>query len=97
MSSLSVLCLGTLEFLQKAFCFENMSGQKDVAAAQDVLKGKQASSLTCTVRLYLFIFSSYKHKTLLLEIRTSIRVVIMCHQVWSEGGGLLFFMAEQEL
>lgn len=88
-SSLSVLCLGTLEFLQKALCFENMSGQKDVAAAQDVLKAKQASSLTCTVHLYLFIFCSYKHKTLLLEICTSVRVAIMCHQVWSAGGGLL--------
>lgn len=84
MSSLSVLCLGTLEFLQKACCFENMSGYKDVAAAQDVLKGKQASSLACTVILFF-----YKHKNLLLEIYTSVRVVIMCQRVWSEGGGLL--------
>lgn len=82
-TSLTVLCLGTLEFLQKTLCFENVSGHKDVAAAQDVLKGKQASFRACTVSLF------HRHKNLLLEILTSVMVVIMCQRVWREQGGLL--------
>lgn len=63
-------------------------------AAQDALNEKQLSSLACTLPLFFF----YNHKNLLLEIHTSVRVVIMCQRVWSGGGvGSVIFMAEQEL
>lgn len=55
------------------------------AAAQDVLKEKQLPSLACTVPLFFL----YNDKNLLLEIHTSVKVVIMCQRVWSGGGGLL--------
>jgi len=41
--------------------------------------------------------SHYKHEDLLLEIHTSVKVVIMCQQVWGWEGGVVIFMAEQEL
>lgn len=63
------------------------------AAAQDALNEKQLSSLACTLPLFFF----YNHKNLLLEIHTSVRVVIMCQRVWSGGGRAVIFMAEQEL
>lgn len=62
------------------------------AAAQDALNVKQLSSLTCTLP---FLF--YNHKNLLLEIHTSVRVVIMCQRVESGGGRAVIFMAEQEI
>ncbi len=42
--------------------------------------------------------SYYKHENLLLEIHTSVRVVIMCRWVWGRGKrrGVVIFMAEQE-
>lgn len=62
-----------------------------MAAAQDVLKEKQASSLACTVPLFF-----YKHKNLLLEIHTSVRVVIVSLGVEQRGRAVIF-VAEQEL
>lgn len=37
----------------------------------------------------------YKHENLLLEIHTSVRVVIMCQRVWGRRR-VVIFMAEQE-
>ena len=52
-----------------------------VAAAQDTFKGKHTSALACTMPSY------FKHENLLLEIHTSVRVVIMCQRVRGRGVG----------
>lgn len=48
-------------------------------SAQDTFKGKHATTLACTMPSY------YKHENLLLEIHTSVGVVIMCQWVWGSG------------
>lgn len=64
-----------------------------VADAQDAFKGKYTPALACTIP------SHYEHENLLLEIHTSVEVVITCQRVWGRGGsdGVVIFMAEQEL
>lgn len=64
-----------------------------MADAQDKFKGKYMSALACTIPSY------YEHENLLLEIHTSVGVVIMCQRVWGRGGSdkVVIFTAEQEL
>lgn len=64
-----------------------------MASDQDTFTGKHASTLACTMPL------NYKCENLLLQIHTSVGVVIMCQRVWAVGRryGVVIFMAEQEL
>lgn len=65
-----------------------------MADAQDKFKGKYMSALARTIPSY------YEHENLLLEIHTSVGVVIMCQRVWGRWGGsdeVVIFTAEQEL
>lgn len=58
-------------------------GTASCGSCPEPFKGKHASALACTMPSY------HKHENLLLEIHTSVRVVIMCQRVWGRGGGLL--------
>lgn len=92
--SLQSSSFGTCWMLQKPFLlWKYITAPVAVADAQDKFKGKYMSALACTIPSY------YEHENLLLEIHTSVRVVIMCQRVWGRGGSdkVVIFTAEQEL